>query len=155
MVGKLAEKPVSIRHKEWVVVCDGAKALVLENTGDAIVPDLKTRDVYEQKDEPTRDLGTDAPGRTAGVDGKARSAVGQTDWHRRSEQAFLESLARRLEIKVGAGEIKSMVLVAPPRALGVLRAACSPALKGVVRAEIDKDLVGVPVHEIERRLTAA
>jgi hypothetical protein len=43
----------------------------------------------------------------------------------------------------------------PPRALGVLRSAYSPALKGAVRAEIDKDLVAVPVHEIEKRLTAA
>jgi protein required for attachment to host cells len=47
------------------------------------------------------------------------------------------------------------VLIAPPRALGVLRSAYSPALKGAVRAEIDKDLVAVPVHEIEKRLTAA
>jgi protein required for attachment to host cells len=155
MVDKATAKPVSIRHKEWVVVCDGAKALVLENTGDAILPDLKTREVYAQKDEPTHELGTDAPGRAAGVDGKNRSAVGQTDWHARNEQAFLENLARELDAKVSAGVVKSIVLIAPPRALGVLRTACSPALKGAVRAEIDKDLVGMPVHQIEKRLTAA
>jgi protein required for attachment to host cells len=151
----MAAKPVSIKNKEWVVVCDGAKALVLENAGDATVPDLKTREVYEQKTPPTHELGTDAPGRAAGVDGKSRSAVGQTDWHERNEQAFLESLAKRLDAKVHAGDVKSIVLVAPPRALGVLRAAYSPMLKGAVRIEIDKDLVRVPVHEIEKRLTAA
>jgi protein required for attachment to host cells len=89
------------------------------------------------------------------VDGKNRSAVGQTDWHERNEQAFLENLAKRLDAKVSSGVIKSIVLIAPPRALGVLRSAYSPALKGAVRAEIDKDLVAVPVHEIEKRLTAA
>jgi|SRR5690348_13460537 protein required for attachment to host cells len=151
----MAANSVSIRNKEWVVVCDGAKALVLENIGDATMPDLKTREVYEQKDAATRDLGADAPGRAAGVDGKNRSAVGQTDWHERNEQAFLENLAKRLDAKVSSGAIKSIVLIAPPRALGVLRGAYSPALKGVVRAEIDKDLVAVPVHEIEKRLTAA
>ena len=151
----MAAKPLSIRHKEWVVVCDGAKALVLENVGDATMPDLKTREVYQQKGAATRDLGTDAPGRAAGIDGKNRSAVGQTDWHQRNEQAFLEDLARRLESRVSGGDVKSIVLVAPPRALGVLRNALSPALKGVVRAEIDKDLVAVPVYEIEKRLTAA
>jgi protein required for attachment to host cells len=151
----MAAKPLSIRHKEWVVVCDGAKALVLENVGDAAMPDLKTREVYQQKGAATRDLGTDAPGRAAGIDGKNRSAVGQTDWHQRDEQAFLEDLAKRLESRVSAGDVKSIVLVAPPRALGVLRNALSPALKGVVRAEIDKDLVAVPVYEIEKRLTAA
>ena len=33
---------MSIRSGEWVVVCDGAKALVLENVGDAKFPNLKT-----------------------------------------------------------------------------------------------------------------
>jgi protein required for attachment to host cells len=151
----MTAKSVSIRNKEWVVVCDGAKALVLENTGDAIMPDLKTREVYEQKNPATRELGADVPGRAGGVDGKSRSAVGQTDWHERNEQAFLENLAKQLNAKVSAGAVKSIVLIAPPRALGVLRAACSAALKSAVRAEIDKDLVGVPIHEIEKRLTAA
>jgi len=39
-----------IRHGEWVVVCDGAKALVLENDGDIRAPNLKTVQVFEQKD---------------------------------------------------------------------------------------------------------
>jgi protein required for attachment to host cells len=155
MAAKLAAKPVSIKNKEWVVVCDGAKALVLENAGDATMPDLKTREVYEQENQATRELGADAPGRAGGVDGKNRSAVGQTDWHERNERAFLEKLAGRLDAKVSAGAVKSIVLIAPPRALGVLRAASSAALKNAVRAEIDKDLVGVPVHELEKRLTAA
>ena len=53
-----------IRHGEWVVVCDGAKALILENAGDIKSPNLKTIGVLEQKDLPTHELGTDAPGRT-------------------------------------------------------------------------------------------
>jgi len=145
---------VSIRNKEWVVVCDGAKALILENAGDAQFPDLKTREVYEQKDPATHELGTDKPGRAAGVDGKTRSAVDQTDWHERNEQAFLEDLAKRLDAAISGGETKSIILVAPPRALGVLRKAYSPALRQAVRAEVDKDLVKVPVYEIEKHLAA-
>ena len=40
---------LSIQPGEWVIVCDGAKALVLENVGDAKFPNLKMRDVYEHK----------------------------------------------------------------------------------------------------------
>lgn len=145
---------VSIRNEEWVVVCDGAKALILENAGDAEIPNLKTREVYEQKDSATHELGTDRPGRAAGVDGKTRSAVGQTDWHERNEQSFLEDLAKRLDAAISAGETRSIVMVAPPRALGVLRKAYSSALRQAVRAEIDKDLVKVPVYEIEKHLAA-
>ena len=39
-----------IHSGEWVVVCDGAKALVLQNDGDAKFPNLKTLEVFEQKD---------------------------------------------------------------------------------------------------------
>ena len=145
---------MSVRRGEWVVVCDGAKALLFENIGDAELVNLKTREVYEHKDLATHELGTDAPGRSMNSVGSARSAVGQADWHDRAETSFLEDLAKRLDTAVNAGQVKSLIVVAPPRALGVLRAAYSPALRGVLRAEIDKDLVKMPVPEIERHLAA-
>lgn len=144
---------LSIRTGEWVVVCDGAKALVLENVGDAKFPNLKTIEVFEQKEPATHELGADAPGRAFSSVGSGRSAVSQTDWHDQAEQQFLIQLAHRLDAAVSAGKIKSLVVIAPPRALGVLRPAYSHALKGAVRAEIDKDLVKMPVHEIEKRLS--
>ena len=60
--------------------------------------------------------------------------------------------ASRLDAAVAAGETKAVILVAPPRALGVLRRAYSPRLRDALRAEIDKDLVKMPVHEIEKHL---
>jgi len=53
---------------------------------------------------------------------------------------------------VKVGEVKSLVIVAPPRALGVLRQAYSHILRAAVHAEIDKDLVRFPVHKIEKHL---
>ncbi len=142
-----------IRHGEWVVVCDGAKALILENAGDAKFPNLKTLKVIEQKDLPTHVLGTDAPGRTNASVGRIKSAVEQTDWHDQSERTFLVQLAQHLDTAVASGKAKSLILVAPPRALGMIRPAYSQALKNAVRAEVDKDFVKMPVHEIERHLT--
>ena len=92
-----------IRHGEWVVVCDGAKALILENAGDTKFPNLKTIKVLEQKDLPTHALGTDAPGRTFNSVGNARSAVEQTDWHDQSERAFLVHLAQHLDSALQPG----------------------------------------------------
>ena len=143
---------LKIRQHDWVVVCDGAKALVLENAGDEMFPNLKTKEVYTQEDPKTREQGTDAPGRVQQSVGTMRSAVEQTDWHEQTETAFLQDLAGRLDTAVTAGETKAVVLVAPPRALGVLRRSYSPRLRGALRAEIDKDLVKKPVHEIERLL---
>jgi protein required for attachment to host cells len=145
---------LKIRQGEWVVVCDGAKALVLENVGDEVHPNLKTRQVYEQKAPKTHEQGTDAPGRALQSVGAKRSAMEQTDWHEQDEQHFLTDLVRKLDAAVTAGDAKAIVIVAPPRALGVIRQTYSPRLKEALRAEIDKDLVQMPVHEIEKHLAA-
>ena len=146
---------LSIQPGEWVIVCDGAKALVLENVGDAKFPNLKTRDVYEQKTLATHEMGTDAPGRTHSSVGHGRSSVEQTDWHDQAETTFLTDLAHKLEAAVSSHQVKSLIVVAPPRALGVIRQHYGHALKAAVRAELDKDFVKMPVHEIEKHLTAA
>lgn len=142
-----------IRNGEWVVVCDGAKALVLENAGDAKFPNLKTLEVFEQKDPPTRELGTEKPGRTMSSVGHGRSAYQQTDWHDQAEQDFLSALVHHLDQALSAGKTKSMIIVAPPRALGVLRQTYTGAVKSAVRAELDKDFVKMPIDEIEKHLT--
>jgi protein required for attachment to host cells len=146
---------LSIQQGEWVVVCDGAKALVLENVGDAKFPNLKTRDVYEQKLLATHEMGTDAPGRAHSSVGHGRSSVEQTDWHDQAEQTFLTDLAQKLEAAVNAHQVKSLIIIAPPRALGMIRPHYGLALREAVRAELDKDYVKMPVHEIEKRLTEA
>jgi protein required for attachment to host cells len=143
-----------IKSGDWVVVCDGAKALILENAGDSVFPNLRTKEVHTQPNEPTREQGTDAPGRSIQSIGGRRSALEQTDWHEQAEQEFLKALAGRLDAALNAGEASTFVIVAAPRALGVLRQAYSPQLRDAIRAEIHKDYVRLPVHEIERHLAA-
>jgi protein required for attachment to host cells len=145
---------VKIQHGEWIVVCDGTKALVLENAGDEKFPNLKTREVYQQDDPLTHEQGTDAPGRSIQSVGAGRSAMEQTDWHDQAEDRFLARLVERLDAAVKAGETKSLVIAAPPRALGMIRQHYSQNLRRALRTEIDKDLVKLPLHEIEKHLAA-
>ena len=146
---------LTIHQGEWVVVCDGAKALVLENIGDAKFPNLKTVEVFEQKSVATHDLGTDKPGRSHSSMGQGRSSVEQTDWHDQAERTFLLQLVKHLDAAVAAGKTKSLIVAAPPRALGVIRPASSHRLREAVRAKVDKDFVKLPVHLIEKQLTGA
>jgi protein required for attachment to host cells len=145
---------LKIARGEWVVVCDGAKALVMENVGDEKFPNLKTLEVHEQPDPMTHEQGTDAPGRAVNSIDARRSAMAQTDWHEQQEQRFLRALAGHLDAKINAGKAKTLIIVAPPRALGMLRQEYSHNLKKALRAEIDKDFVKLPVHEIEKHLAA-
>ena len=137
---------------EWVVVCDGRKALILENIGDAVFPNLHTREVKEHAVPSTQAQGSDVPGRAFASVGAARSAVDQTDWHRQLEDDFLRGLAAELDHAVTAGKTRRIVVVAPPRALGVLRHAYPGRLRGAIKAEVPHDYVKLPVFEIEKRL---
>ena len=143
---------LKIPNGAWVVVCDGRKALILENAGDAQFPNLKTIEAAEQPDPPTRDLGTDRPGRSFASVGTARSAVEQTDWHDQEERNFVTNLAKRLDEAVLSAATTGIVIVAPPRALGVMRKAYSNHLRQALIGEVDKDLVSLPVYEIEEHL---
>ena len=66
---------------------------MLENAGNRKTPNLKTREVYEQDDPKTHEIGTDKPGRSFNSVGNGRSAMEQTDWHEQEEQRFLAKLA--------------------------------------------------------------
>jgi protein required for attachment to host cells len=145
---------LKIRQGDWVVVCDGRKALVMENSGDEKFLNLKTKNVFDHPDPKTSEMGTDAPGRSFSSVGHGRSAMEQTDWHEQEEERFLRKLAGYLDAEAKAGRAKGITIVAPPRALGVLRPAYTHDLRRVLQTEIDKDLVGMPLHEIEKHLAA-
>src|SRR5512135_2278217 len=97
---------------DWIVVCDGRKALILENVGDSMFPNLHTKEVREQENDRTSAQGTDAPGSVQPSFGNARSSVDQTDWHDQAERAFLKQLADRLHHAVISGETKAVTMVA-------------------------------------------
>lgn len=143
---------VKLPEGVWVVVCDGRKALVLENIGDADYPDLRMRDVDKQADPPTSQLGTDRPGRAHQSANNRRSAMEETDLHEQAEVEFLGDLVRRLDSALLSRAVKDLVIVAPPRALGALRKVYSDHIRSALVAEIDKDLTTMPVDQIEKHL---
>jgi protein required for attachment to host cells len=54
---------IKINSGDWVIVCDGRKALILENIGDAQDPNLHAREVREHTESRTSEQGTDRPAR--------------------------------------------------------------------------------------------
>jgi protein required for attachment to host cells len=148
-------KGMKIHAGDWVVVCDGRKSMILENKGDDVFPNLRKKEVSAHESIPTHAEGSDAPGRVFASAGSAHSAVEQTDWHDQEEHQFLAKLAAHLDAAVTSGQTKRVILVTPPRALGMIRKHYSPALRKAIVAEIEKDLTKTPIPEIEKRLTSA
>jgi protein required for attachment to host cells len=155
MTGKVQSvSNMKIETGDWVVVCDGRKALILQNAGDAKFPNLRTKETHEHANPPTHEQGVERPGRTHQSMGAHSSAMEQTDWHDASEREFLKELANRLDRAIRDGETKSLTMIAAPRALGMIRQAYSPAVEQAVARELSKDLVAKPIHEIEKSLTS-
>jgi len=146
---------IDLEHDAWVLVSDARKALILRNAGDNVYPKLETREVLEHPDPQQRALGTDVPGRVfSGKDGR-RAAIEPRDFQAEAEAAFLKTVAADIGRRVASGEIKKLIVVAPPRAMGLLRHDFSAATRAVVKAELEKDYVRQPLYEIERHLTQA
>ncbi|MBB5575965.1 host attachment protein [Rhizobium paranaense] len=143
---------LKINWKNWVLVCDGAKALFLRNDGDAEILNLILVHETAEPAEAARTLGSDRPGRVYASKGGARSAVEDVDLHERTEESFLKAIAAQLDKFVHDGTIEHLTLVAPPKALGILRKHISPSVQGAITAELAKDLTKLPIDEIEARL---
>src|SRR3954468_1343525 len=79
---------MKIGEGDWVVVCDGAKALILQNAGDGMYPNLKTREVHQQAIPKTEELGTDEPGRSFSSSGTAAALTSRPTGMSRKNSAF-------------------------------------------------------------------
>lgn len=143
---------VRIHNKAWVLVGDGRKALFLHNEGDADLLDLRRTSVRLDDNPPTREQGTDAPGRSMQSVGSARSSVETTDWHDLAEHRFAESVAEEVNEAVRAGACKEIVLVAPPKVLGDLRKSLNGETLKRVKGEVAKDLTHHRIGDIEEIL---
>ncbi|WP_246590415.1 baeRF12 domain-containing protein [Rhizobium lentis] len=144
---------IIISYNARVLVADARKALLLRNVGTASDLSLEVEQVFEAPhNAPTRQQGTDRPGRTAS--GSHRSSLGQTDFHQLEEEQFSSMVAEKLEVICAGNNIQKLFLVAPPKALADLRRAMSETVRKRIVAEYDKDLVNFPVDEIEKHLAS-
>lgn len=143
-----------VPRQSWVVVCDGAKALFLRNEGDAQLLNLSVVETLDQSNQKDRELGTDRPGRTFQTMAAGRSAMEETDWHAAAEADFLKSVAEKMSTMAYAKDMEKVLVVAPPKALGLMRPYYSKSLQDILSAELPKDLVKMPVDQIERHLAA-
>ena len=127
----------------------------MRNEGDADYPNLQTEHVFEQDNPPTREQGTDKPGRSYASVGGRRSSMEQADWHELEEQRFAKDAADTLQTLVRERSIEALVIAAAAEDSRRTAKSMHQEVEKRVIAEVDKDLTNQPVHEIEKLLTAA
>lgn len=132
----------------WVVVADGEKALICENTGTQREPRLTLHDKTEQSLAPTREIAADRPGRMPDPGPGQRSAMEATDYHRQAKERFAIELAARLDALVAERTPERLVIAAPPQVLAVLREEFAASVSARVIAEIPKTLTHHPLDRL-------
>lgn len=131
----------TMHQTTWIVVADGRRARLLDYRGPNQPLEPLPDGEMETEAPPTREIGTDQPGRTKDRMTPFRHPMEpRVDFHEQAEMRFLDQVAERLNLAVDRSEVDRLVLVAPPKALGELRRALDPETRKRVIGEIDKDL---------------
>ncbi|MEX0407728.1 host attachment family protein [Aquibium sp. LZ166] len=143
---------MKLEHDTWVLVADGEKALFLRNEGDDVYPHLQVIREEHHANPPTREQGTDRPGRLNDASGEHRSAVADTDWHQIEKERFADEIAERLYKLAHKGRFEKIVLVAQPQVLGEMRKKLHKEVADRVVGEVAKTLTNHTVIEIEKNL---
>jgi protein required for attachment to host cells len=137
----------------WILIADGSRARLFANQGrgTGLKPALDQEFIGVNR--PSREIGSDQPGRAFDSAGFGRHAMEPpTDPHRYEKQRFANAIAGILDDARSKGVFDRLVVVAPPQALGDLRSQLSEGLRKVVAAELAKDLTKVPVHQLADHL---
>jgi protein required for attachment to host cells len=144
-----------LKHNDWVVATDGGRALIMRNDGTTAEPKLTVLRKYDQDVPPTRDLGTDKPGRTHARVRPGRAAMEPTDFHQQEEDRLMADIAADLAEDLRQQKFSALVVAAAPAALGALRKAMNDELRKAVVAEVPKDFTKMPVPELGDALSQA
>ena len=137
----------------WIVVADGARARIFSHKG----PGKPLEQVLDQDfigdKRPAHDLGTDRPGRSHQRMGAVHHAMEpHEDLHQLEKRNFAKRVAKILDEATQKKTMDRLVLIAPAKTLGDLRAALSKQTMGLVTAEATKDLTHVSLKELPSHL---
>ncbi|MCW5715022.1 MAG: host attachment protein [Bauldia sp.] len=132
-----------LHHDTLVVVADGRAMKIFRNAGSDIAPRLEARDSPK--------LGHDGHG----SGGRHHSSAANPDAAQLDEDSFAATVAGWLNAEALAGRIVSLVVVAPPRALGEIRRHYHPELEKRLVAEVARELVEASAVEVQAAVLAA
>jgi protein required for attachment to host cells len=137
------------------MVADGRKMLFFRNRGDENQIDLRTEahDArrYQRKD---REIKTDAPGVVQQSFGSGRSTYEEPDFQQQEEDRWIKDAADELKDRALRNDFDALAIVAPPKALGVLRKELHKEVEKRLLFTVNKQMSGRPVPDIEALLAS-
>lgn len=147
-------KPTTKQTTTLILVADAAHARFIEThrvDGDG---GLHQVEVLDNKMHPSRELGSDKPGRSfdSGPSGQRHAMDPGTDLHKEEKLQFADRLAARLNADALASRYERLIVVAPPVMLGEIRAALDKHAQEKLVHSIAKDLTHVSLDDLPSHL---
>ena len=139
-------------HRALVLVADGTKMLLLRNHGDENQIDLRTEAHDHREDRKDREIKTDAPGTTKQSAGYGRSTYEEADFQQQEEDRWIKDAADELKARALRNDFDALAIVAPPKALGVLKKCLHKEVERRVLCTVNKEMSGRPIPDIEALL---
>jgi protein required for attachment to host cells len=148
---------MALPNNALVLVADGRKMLFFRNEGDENQIDLRTEAHDQREDRKDSEIKTDAPGTAAtrassGGAETRRPAMGETDFHQQEEDRWIRDAAEEINRRALRNEFDALAIIAPPKALGVLRKELHKEAEKRLVYTINKAMSGRPVTDIEALL---
>ena len=140
---------MTLPHNALVLVADGRKLLFLRNQGDDAQIDLRTEAHDEREDLKDSDLKTDAPGAVQQSAGYGHSTYDETDFHQQEEDRWIKDAAAEINKRALENDFDALVIIAPPKSLGLFRKELHKEAEKRVLATINKEMSGRPIPDIE------
>jgi protein required for attachment to host cells len=143
--------------KTWIVIADGMHARILhqEKRGAPLAAALDQEFVNPAMHGFDRDLKSDAPGRAFDSGSGARHSMEpRTDPKTHERQVFARRVAEVVNQAAGRRAFDRLILVAPPKMLGELRASLDRQAQERVAGELDRDLIKTPIAELPEHLAS-
>ena len=139
-------------HNALVLVADGRKMLFFRNHGDENQIDLRTEAHDEREDRKDREIKTDAPGTVQQSAGYGRSTYEETDFQQQEEDRWIKDAAEGLKTRALRNDFDALAIVAPPKALGILRKELHKEVERRIICTVNKEMSGRPIPDIEALL---
>ena len=145
---------MALPNNALVLVVDGRKMLFFRNHGDENQIDLRTEAHDRREDRKDSEIKTDGPGAQGQSAGYGRDTMDETDFHQQEEDNWVKDAADELKKRVLRNDFDALAIVAPPRALGVLRKELHKEVEKRIVCTINKEMSGRPVPDIEALLVS-
>ena len=143
---------MALPHNALVLVADGTKALFLRNHGDQDLIDLRTEAHDKRQDRKDREIKTDAPGTQSPRAGIGRDTMEETDFHQQEEDRWIKDAADELKQRALRNDYDALAIIAPPKALGVIRKELHKEVEKRIVLTINKEMTDRPIPDIEELL---